>query len=274
MEANNEMQVLIDKVKKKSTVMKWVIGLSGVLLLAPLVWALAYAVLGAAALMTSLALAAGVGLVVINYTPVLMMKLENKKIQAIVDEATKNPIPTLRAEWIKDGEEIETLRTEIKNGDAKVEAAWGQIQGLKEDLTAEDVAELRADYESQKAEVAAQYVDLGELEAQHRKADTEIKRLNAKWESANALATSSGAVRAANRMDAISAIKRDAAFKAVVAASANAKASIRARIEQRKAAGSKLEAKGGVAVIEGQVITDGGMPVTFLNQDVKVKAGS
>lgn len=272
MENLNEIQPVIDKIKKKSNLAKWAIGLTGVMLLAPVVWFLAYAVLGVAALGASLAIAGAVGAAIVYYTPVYMAKLENRKIKAIVDEATKNPIPTLRAEWIKDGEEIEALRTEIKNGDAKVESAWGQVQLLKADLTAEDMAELRSDYESQKAEVAAQYADLGELETQHRKADVEIKRLNAKWESANAMAASSNAVRAANRMDAISAIKRDAAFKAVVDASASAKAAIRARIEQRKAASSKLVDKGGVAMIEGQVITDGGMPIQFTKpEEVKVK---
>lgn len=272
MENLNELQPVIDKIKKKSNLVKWAIGLTGVLLLAPVIWMLAYAVLGAAFLGTALAIAGGVGAAIVYYTPVYMMKLENRKIKAIVDEATKNPIPTLRAEWIKDGEEIEVIRDEIKNGDAAVESAWAQVQSMKDELSAEDMADLRADYESQKAEVSAQYADLAELEAAHRKADGEIKRLNAKWESANAMAAASNAVRAANRMDAISAIKRDAAFKAVVDASANAKAAIRARVEQRKAKANALLNKGGVALIEGEVITTGGAPIQFTKpEEVKVK---
>jgi hypothetical protein len=113
MSESTEVQVLIEKIKKKSNWAKWGIGLVGVLLLAPLVWAMAYAILGAAFLGTSLALAAAVGLVVINYTPVFMMKLQNARINAIIAEANKNPIPTLWNEFEKDTVEVDEMEAAI-----------------------------------------------------------------------------------------------------------------------------------------------------------------
>lgn len=234
MDEDNKVQQVIDKIKKKSNFLKWGLGLAGLLILTPLIWALAYAVLGAAFLGLSLALAAAVGAAIITFTPVLMMKLENKKIQMVMDEATKNPIPTMWAEWQKDGDEIEAFRKQIVDFETAVESSFSQVKKLSKDMTAEDMANFQSDYEAQKADVTAQYVDLAELEKGHKQSEIEIKRLNAVWESANAMSKANAMNMATRKLDAISAIKRDTAFKSVMAANAHAKAQMRARIEQRK----------------------------------------
>lgn len=235
-EESNELQVLIDKVVKSTNKKKWLFGLIGLLLLTPFIWALAYAVLGAAFLGASLALAGAVGAAIIYYTPVYMMKLQNRRTQAIIDEATKNPIPTMRNEWENDGVEIEGFRNAIIKFDTAVEAAKKQIDKLAKDMTPEDLAEFQQDYELKKADVAAQYQDLAILEEGHRKADNEIKRLSAIWESANAMSKAGALNMGTRKLDAISAIKRDASFNSVIQANAAAKAQMRARMEQRKAA--------------------------------------
>jgi predicted nucleic acid-binding Zn-ribbon protein len=236
---NNEVQTLIDKVTKKYNVKMWLLGAAGLLILTPLIWSLAYAVLGLAALGVSLGIAGAVGLAIIYVTPVVTMKLKNKQIEMIIAEATKNPIPTMRAEWEKDGEEIEAFRNSIVKFDTAVEAAKKQVDKLSVDMDAASIAEFQADYEMKKADVAAQYEDLAKLEAIHRMADSEIKRLNAIWESANAMNKAGALNMGTRRLDAISAIKRDAAFNAVVEANATAKAQMRARMEQRKAASTQ-----------------------------------
>lgn len=259
-EENTEVQTLINKVIKETNKKKWLFGIAAVLLLPMVVWWLAYAVLGAAALAASLAIAGAVGASIIYYTPVFMMKLQNRRTQAIIDEATKNPIPTMRAEWDKDGEEIEQFRLSIIRFDTAVEAAKKQVDKLSADMTPADMAEFQADYETKKADVAAQYDDLANLEAGHRKADVEIKRLNAIWESANAMSKAGALNMGTRKLDAISAIKRDAAFNAVVEANAAAKAQMRARMEQRKASSTQQLANNaspvlGVIVSQKQGVT-------------------
>lgn len=232
---SNQVQSLIDNVTKKYNVKMWLAGIAGLLVLTPLIWMLAYAALGLAALGVSLSLAGLVGLSIIYFTPVVTMKLKNKKIEMIIAEATKNPIPTMRAEWEQDGREIEAFRAAIVKFDTAVEAAKKQVEALAKDMTAADLAEFQTDYELKKADVAAQYQDLAELEAGHRQADSEIKRLDAVWKSANAMSQAGAMNMGTRKLDAISAIKRDAAFNSVIQANAAAKAQMRARMEQRKA---------------------------------------
>lgn len=238
-EEKNEVQVLLDNVAASLKKKKWLFGLAAVLLLPMVVWWLAYAILGAAALMASLGIAAAVGLAIVYYAPVVEMKLRNARQNAIIAEATKNPIPTMRAEWEKDGEEIEQFRASIVKFDTAVEAAKKQVDKLAADMTAADLQEFQDDYDTKKADVAAQYQDLANLEEGHRKADVEIKRLNAIWESANAMSKAGALNMGTRKLDAISAIKRDAAFNAIVEANAAAKAQMRARMEQRKSASTQ-----------------------------------
>lgn len=256
----NQVESLIQKVTKKYNLKMWVAGGVGLLLLTPLIWSLAYAVLGLAALGVSLGIAGAVGLAIIYFTPVITMKLKNKQIEMIIAEATKNPIPTMRAEWEKDGEEIEAFRAAIVKFDTAVEAAKKQIDKLAKDMTPADMAEFQSDYEAKKEDVAAQYQDLAALEEGHRKADNEIKRLNAIWESANAMSKAGAMNMGTRKLDAISAIKRDASFNAVIQANAAAKANMRARMEQRKAASTQQLANNaspvlGVIVAEKQKVS-------------------
>lgn len=246
----NQVQNLIQSVTKKYNLKMWLLGAAGLLIVTPIIWKLAYAIFGLAALGASLGLAGAVGLAIIYFTPVVMMKLKNKQIEMIIAEATKNPIPTMRAEWDKDGEEIEAIRRSIQKFDASVEAAKEKIAKLSKDMTAEDLQNFMSDYDLKKEDVAQQYLDLAELEDGHRKADVQIKRMSAIWESANAMSEAGALNMGARKLDAISAIKRDAAFNSVIQANANAKAQLRARQEQRKAASQQQLANNASPVLD------------------------
>lgn len=68
------------------------------------------------------------GLATIALAPVLSMKLANWKLKAIMDEARRNPIPTLENELLVRKNALEEARTHLKNSLAQVEGFITQAQ--------------------------------------------------------------------------------------------------------------------------------------------------
>lgn len=234
MEANNEMQVLIEKIKKKSTFMKWGIGLAGVLLLAPLVWALAYAILGAAFLGLSLTIAGAVGMAIIYYTPVFMMKLQNAKINAIIAEAQKNPIPTLWSEFDKDTGEVDEMEQAIGEYGTEIENVKSKRDKLASKLTAKDLEAFDGDIATMEEDFQLQQTELAELRTGLDKQKVEIERASAIWDLGMAMNKANAKNLAAQRESTLSRIKKETALDSVTASMNRGKVQLRMRIQSRR----------------------------------------
>lgn len=118
--APSNIDAVTAKIARKANLLKWGIGLGAAILLGPLIWALASAVLGLAALGAATALAAVVSLAVINFAPVVSLKFQNAKLQAIKAEAAKNPIETMQNTYLEKERELEAKKKQIEAFNAKV----------------------------------------------------------------------------------------------------------------------------------------------------------
>lgn len=229
-----DVQLLIDKIKTKSNKLKWLIGLGGALLLAPIAWALAYAILGAAALAASLAVAAIVGAVILYGTPVVLMKLQNAKINAIIAEATKNPIPTLWQEWEKDGKEIDALDNAVSEYCAEIENCKDKIKKLAGKLTEEDIQRFSGDIQLMEADLEQQEKDLQTLRDEHADFKTSISRAEAIYDVSMAMDKANAKNRLAFHEEMMTRIKKETAYDAVMSSMNTSKARLRARIQSRR----------------------------------------
>jgi hypothetical protein len=116
-----------NKVLKKANMLKWGIGIGVAILLGPLIWALVYAVAGAALLGFMTLFIATVGLAVINMAPVVASKMANKRIEMLKQEARTKPIETLQNQYREKmaaldafKEKISKFATKVKNYDMQM----------------------------------------------------------------------------------------------------------------------------------------------------------
>lgn len=234
--ASTEVQTLIDSVKSKSTKLKWAIGLGAALVLAPVTWAIGYAVLGATFAGAALALAGAVGLTVVNLTPVFLMKLENRKIQMIIDEANRNPIPTLWNEHKKDAEDLAEMLSAIEDYATEIGNVESKMKRLTTDLTPDDLASFESDINAMKTDLALQEQDYAEAMDNHNKQEVQIKRASAIWDLN--MAVSAANAKNVNRAEeTLAKIKRETALDAVTSSMNRSKAQLRARILNRAGTG-------------------------------------
>jgi hypothetical protein len=94
----NEIELVQRKQRIKSIAQLGLLGFAG-LLVSPFVFLAVKGVIG-------LALSAVIGLIIVNFAPVVGEVLGNAKIKAIKAEAARNPIETLQRQW---GERKEAL---------------------------------------------------------------------------------------------------------------------------------------------------------------------
>lgn len=234
MEQSTEVQTLVNKIKKRSNIAKWGIGMAAVLLLAPLVWYVAYAVLGAAFLGLSLAVAGVVGLAIIHFTPVVMMKLENAKINAIMAEANKNPIPTLWNEYEKDVQEADEFQQSIQDYSAEIENVKSKRDKLASKLTEKDLSTFDADIAAMQEDCRLQEQELLELRITLQRQQTEIERAAAIWDLGMAVNKANSKNQAAQRESTLSRIRKETALDSVTANLNRGKAALRQRINSRR----------------------------------------
>lgn len=228
----NDIEVMKQKVLKKATLLKWGLGLAGVFVLTPVIWALAYAVLGAAALGASLILAGVIGLAAINLAPVVSMKFANWKINAIMAEAQRNPIPTLYNELERSQGELGEFEKAIIDYSAEIQNVETTVKKLIPDMQQEDVDGLRADIASMYQDLKLQQEDLDEARKNVADFGREVKRADAIWKANMAIAKAN-AKNMSRAEDTIAKIKKDTALDAVTSAMNKSKAQLRERIRTR-----------------------------------------
>lgn len=112
-----------DKRKQKvATVLKWIGGLGAAALISPVIF---FAVKG----LVGLAIAGGVGLVLIKLTPWASMKLSNMAVRLMLNEAKRNPIETLINLQVEKTKELEALEEAVTEFDAEVMSYDGKLDG-------------------------------------------------------------------------------------------------------------------------------------------------
>lgn len=229
----NDIEIAKGRVLKKASLLKWGVGLVGALVLAPVVWALVYAVLGAAALGASLFVAGAVGLAVVNLAPVLSMKFANWKINMIIEEAQRNPIPTLIQEYDKDGKELEGFQQAIVDYATEIGNVRDQAAKLQSYLTQSDREKFESDIALMEKDLQLQEQDLDEFKQQHEAFRVEIQRADAIWKLNMAVSKANAKNRGVRAEETIARIKKDTALDAVSSAMNRSKAQLRQRIRDR-----------------------------------------
>jgi hypothetical protein len=240
----------IETAKKRFTIAQWVIGIGGGLLVAMFAWIAVVAALGAAAVGTAFAIAATVGLAIVNATPVVIKKASNMRIEALMREqnrhlaaiqaeAERNPIPTLWNQHAEDGKEIQEMKDALMEYAAEIGNVQAKAKKLSSALRPEDLEAFNQDIAMMQADLELQEQEYAETVAAHKAAEVEIQRASAIWDLQ--MAVENANAKNANRVqDTLSKIKRDTALDAVTAKLNTSKAKLRARIRERAPAGQVI----------------------------------
>lgn len=225
---STQIDLVIENVKKRSTAVKWALGLGTVFLAGPLLWTLFYALLGAAAVGAVTVLTGATILAAVNYFPVFTMKLANKKIEMIKAEAAANPIETFQNIYIENDNELKRVKAAIGEQATSVELYRQQVN-RHESSFPEDVATIQ-----QMKEELSQYVSLLELrelkfrEAVERqvKFDRVIQTMKSRYAAATA-GVKANKLSGQEHSDILQKIKAEAAYDAVMAKQAEAFSALR-----------------------------------------------
>lgn len=229
---STDIQPIIDEIKKRANWKMWGLGLGAALLLGPIAWFLASALLGIAAAGVSAAIAGAVVLTVINVAPWFTMKMANTRIALIIAEAQRNPIPTLWEGWRRDGEELAQYNASITEYEGEIHAVEAKMQKLTKNLTPEDIASFERDLVVLRQDLTLQIQDYDDALRQHGLHELEINRASAIWDMTMAM-NKANAKNLNLAQTAMEKIKKDTALDAVSKSMGRSKAQLGARIRAR-----------------------------------------
>lgn len=122
------------KVLKKANLMKWLIGIGVAVVLAPLIWALAYALVGVLAVGFLTCVIGLLGLFAINMAPVVSAKMANAKIEVLKQEARTKPIETLQEQYREKMEALDQFKEKIYKFANKVKNYDMQMSEFKKNF--------------------------------------------------------------------------------------------------------------------------------------------
>ena len=233
-----DVDALSTKVKEKFAKRKWLVGIGGAIILSGVTYWLAWAIMGAAALMAAILLAGLVGAVAIFMTPVVLSWLEVKQIEMIKHIAANNPIATQWAEYFKDVKETDAVEAALDEYEAGIEVFEGDNNRSKSDLSPDDykancdeIVLMKRDLEAQRVEVKEQRTSLSAVK-------TAIKGYEAQWNLSIKRDALNEKMRRAKSDEMLSKIKKDASFNAIQEAVARRRVQLRKSLRD-SAANSK-----------------------------------
>ena len=233
---STDIDTVVASIKAKSNRAKVALTILGVLLLAPLAWYLALAIFGAAMLGLALAFAGAVGATVIAGVPWLLTRLANKRIEWVIAEAQRSPIPTLWAGHQQDASDIEAMADAITEYATEIGNAQDKARKLERDLLPQDLASFQRDVAAMQHDLELQEEDLRQARLDHAKQEAEIKRASAIWDLNMAVASANARNMFSRATDTLAKIKKDTALDAVTTSMNRSKAQLRRRIQERTAA--------------------------------------
>jgi septal ring factor EnvC (AmiA/AmiB activator) len=186
-----------------------------------------------------LALAAIVGVTVIQLAPVFSFKLANWKMKLIVSEATANPIETMQNLYAEKSLELETADQNIVDFETSVSNYHDQLDTFKEQYP-EDADK----YEELATKMLDALKDMKANQTQARKDlrdfAQQIKRAKSIWSMALAAQAVTKLSKSAAEAKAFTKIKEDAAINGVNTQMNRSFASLNLSMERRKDATSSL----------------------------------
>lgn len=233
-DVTDDVQVIIERIKKKSNLAKWAAGITGSVLIVFAVWTILYAVLGLLALGASLATAAIAGAAFINWWPGYLERLQTRKIERVIQRARQSPIPTMWDEHSKDVAEADQFETSIVEYDTEINNCINKRKQLAPNLTESDLVEFDGEIAEMQRDLALQEADLAQVRDDIAKQEVAIKRFSALWDLAQARNKANEKNVGARREDEISRLRKDSAMDSVTDALNSSKAKMRARINARR----------------------------------------
>lgn len=118
----------MDDVRKLrlSTGLKWALGLVGAVVISPVVFLAVKGLVG-------LALAAVVGVTIIQFAPVVSLKLANWKLRALTAEVEANPIETMQNLYIEKSKELTAADQNIIDFETEIGNFDDEVRGFKKE---------------------------------------------------------------------------------------------------------------------------------------------
>lgn len=118
----------MDDVRKLrlSTGLKWALGLVGAVVISPVVFLAVKGLVG-------LALAAVVGVTIIQFAPVVSLKLANWKLRALTAEVEANPIETMQNLYIEKSKELAAADQNIIDFETEIGNFDDEVRGFKKE---------------------------------------------------------------------------------------------------------------------------------------------
>lgn len=222
------VETLIERVKKKSTLAMWAAGLVTAALLSPIIWLAFYAMLGAAALGIITAVTVLIILSILNYYPVVRMKFENAKIDAIKAESAANPITTMQAVALQGRRELGESRTAIGEQAASV-SLFEQKKNTHKKKYPNDVdaiQQMEEELVSYKQLLEMRERKWRETEKQQQQFETGIEMMQSRFEAASA-SVKANKLSDPARKDIYAKIKVEASYDAIMRKQAEAFSGLR-----------------------------------------------
>jgi len=229
----NDIEVLKGQIQRKAKWLKYGLAATGIIIVGPLFYLLAYAMLGVAFASGAALLAWAAASALTAFAPVISMKFENAKINMIMAEATKNPIPTLWAAHEVDAKDLADMEQAIVDYETDILNVRDKTTQLAKDMKPEDVVLFENDIRAMEADLALQQQDLLEAQQAHKAQEVAITRAAAIWELGMTVSRANQRNMADRAASTLQRIKKETALDAVTDSMNRSKAQLNRRIRNR-----------------------------------------
>lgn len=172
---------------RRMSLYKWGAGFALVLLVGPLMWMMATALLGLAAAGISAAVLALVIIGIVEYLPVIIAKIQNHKMTLLREEAAKKPIETLYNQHAEKEAVLSTVLQQIEKFATKVKNYELKLVALEQQFP-QDVAQFQEVYDAMSTLLKRRIEKYREAKAKNEISYQEIGKFAALWEMALASA--------------------------------------------------------------------------------------
>lgn len=229
-----DIDAVTAQVHKKFGRLKWGVGLALLLVIGPIAWFAVSAILGVAALGLTCAVVGALTIAGLNALPAFMLKMANMRINLLVAEAMKNPIPTLQQGIEDDVRARNEDDDSITEYDSRIVAINQQFRTLTADMSPADIVDFQRTINDMEQDLEGMKRDLNVVDNGISQKRIELKRLDAIWKLSGAIDSANQKVNARRAGEAIRKIRDDAAFAAVNEGLAKSRAQLRQRVRNRK----------------------------------------
>jgi archaellum component FlaC len=173
-----------------AAVVKWGVALIGCAVVAPI----AFLALKGVAFLLAFGAAVGVGWAFIQFAPVFALVVANLRLKALVGEATRNPIETMKTLYVDKARELETAQGHIEDFQAEISNFDGSVAEFKRQYPGD-----AASYEEISQKMKAGLREMKQEQVEARAALDDLKERIKKAEMIFKMATAAQAITAMSR---------------------------------------------------------------------------